>query len=77
MSHDWLAEVVEAPSLDTLNQAQAEWSRVIWGSRGHYRPGDQLAELAAVTSIARGRFLELADNLVWTSKALIERWGDA
>ena len=76
--HDWLAEITDAPSLDALDKAQAGWSRVIWGSHRHDWPTSvrdrHLAELAAVTSIARGRFQELADQLLWTSQALIERW---
>jgi hypothetical protein len=70
----WVVDIHDARDFRELDQMQAIWSRAIW--RDVYSPEDRarkLAELAAVTSIARARWEELVEHLAWTSELRVER----
>lgn len=58
----WVAEIHDAPTFDELNSAQASWSRAVTKYR---RDEASLADLAAIASLGRARFEELAEHMVW------------
>jgi len=57
----WVEELTDAPDFASLSDVQASWSRVV-ASGAPYRRN--LADLQAVTSIARGRYEELREQLL-------------
>jgi len=68
----WLGAIHDAPTWDALAHEQANWSRALWRpwqiSSPEHR-AENLAELAAVTSIANARWNELLEYRVWKHEA--------
>ena len=67
----WVVEIIEATTFAEVNAAQASWSRAV--TRFRCDP-IALAELAAITSIGRARWEELADQLRTLTDDRMERF---